>query len=190
MNGCSTTLLPSFLHKSTRTISSTTDSSQAMNEVPVLTPYAGVRRASCLHGYISKTRILIFGSCLQAVVKSQGEEEAEGSCHSISRKLGLYTLESLNERAPAAGRLRVKFLEEFKLSSYKIQAPPWLRWHRGKEPTCQCRRHWRPWLDPWVRKILWRRKWQPTPVFLPGKSHGQRSLVGYSPWGCKRVRYH
>ena len=35
----------------------------------------------------------------------------------------------------------------------------------------------------------WRRKWQPTPVFLPGKSHGQRSLVGYSPWGCSRVRY-
>ena len=33
----------------------------------------------------------------------------------------------------------------------------------------------------------WRRKWQPTPVFLPGKSHRQRSLVGYSPWGCKRV---
>ena len=39
--------------------------------------------------------------------------------------------------------------------------------------------------DPWVGKIHWRRKWQPTPVFLPGKSHGQRSLVGYSPWGCK-----
>ena len=37
----------------------------------------------------------------------------------------------------------------------------------------------------WVRKILWRRKWQPTSVFLPGKSHGQRSLVGYSPWGRK-----
>ena len=36
--------------------------------------------------------------------------------------------------------------------------------------------------DPWVRKILWRRKWQPMPVFMPGKSHGQRSLVGYSPW--------
>ena len=35
--------------------------------------------------------------------------------------------------------------------------------------------------DPWVEKILWRRKWQPTPVFLPGKSHGQRSLGGYSP---------
>ena len=37
----------------------------------------------------------------------------------------------------------------------------------------------------WVRKISWRRKWQPTPVFLPGKSHGQRSLVGYSPRGRK-----
>ena len=41
--------------------------------------------------------------------------------------------------------------------------------------------------DSWVRKILWRRKWQPTPIFLPGKSHGQRSLLGYSPWGYKRV---
>jgi len=39
--------------------------------------------------------------------------------------------------------------------------------------------------DPWVRKILWRRKWQPTPVHLPGKSHGQRSLVDYSPWDRK-----
>ena len=36
--------------------------------------------------------------------------------------------------------------------------------------------------DPWVEKIPWRRKWQPTPVFLPGESHGQRSLAGYSPW--------
>ena len=41
----------------------------------------------------------------------------------------------------------------------------------------------KPRFDPWVGKIPWRRKWQPTPVFLPGKSHGQRSLAGYSPWG-------
>ena len=41
------------------------------------------------------------------------------------------------------------------------------------------------WFDPWVRKIPWRRKWQPTPVFLPGKSHGQRNLKGYSPWSRK-----
>ena len=40
--------------------------------------------------------------------------------------------------------------------------------------------------NPWVKKIPWRRKWQPIPVFLPGESHGQRSLMGYSPWGCKQ----
>ena len=40
---------------------------------------------------------------------------------------------------------------------------------------------------PWVGKIPWRRKWQPTPVLLPGRSHGQRSLVGYSPWGHKEL---
>ena len=39
--------------------------------------------------------------------------------------------------------------------------------------------------DPWVGDIPWGRKWQPTPVFLPGKSHGKRSLVGYRPWGHK-----
>ena len=56
---------------------------------------------------------------------------------------------------------------------------------RGKEPACQCRRHkWRG-FDPWVRKIPWRRKWQPTPKFLPGESHGQRSLLGCSLGGHK-----
>ena len=62
----------------------------------------------------------------------------------------------------------------------------------GKEPACQCRRHKRLGFDPWVRKIPWRRKWQPSPVFLPGEFHGQRSPAGYSPWGCKswiRLRY-
>ena len=59
----------------------------------------------------------------------------------------------------------------------------------GKEPTCHFRRHKRHRFDPWVRKIPWRRKQQPTPVFLPGEFHGQRSLVGCSPWGCKRVAH-
>ena len=45
----------------------------------------------------------------------------------------------------------------------------------------------RPRFNPWVGKIPWRRKWQPTPVFLPGKSHGQRSLAGYSPWHHKEL---
>ena len=50
----------------------------------------------------------------------------------------------------------------------------------GKPLACLCRRHGS---HPWVGKIPWKWKWQPTPVFLPGKSHGQRSLAGYSPWG-------
>ena len=61
----------------------------------------------------------------------------------------------------------------------------WLsRWLSGKEPICQCRRCG---FDPWVRKIPWRRKWQPTPVFLPGKSHGWRNLTGCSPWGHEKL---
>ena len=65
--------------------------------------------------------------------------------------------------------------------------------------ACQCRRRKRRTFDPWVckrctfdpsvGKIPWRRAWQPTPVFLPGESHGQRSLVGYSPWGCSVRHY-
>ena len=54
-----------------------------------------------------------------------------------------------------------------------------------KEPAWQCRRYKRCGFNPWVGKLLWRRKWQLTPVFLPGESHRQRSLVGYSAWGCR-----
>ena len=50
-----------------------------------------------------------------------------------------------------------------------------------KEPACHCKRCKRHEFDPWVGKIPWRRAWQSTPVFLPGESHGQRSLAGYSP---------
>ena len=52
----------------------------------------------------------------------------------------------------------------------------------GKESACQSKR---PGFGPWVRKVPQRGKWQPTSVFLPGESHGQRSLAGYSPWGHK-----
>ena len=57
---------------------------------------------------------------------------------------------------------------------------PW--WLSGKESACQCKKHR---VSPCVRKIPCRRKWHPTPVSLPGKFHGQRSLAGYSPWGRK-----
>ena len=57
-------------------------------------------------------------------------------------------------------------------------------WHSGRESACQCRKRG---FDPWSRKIPWNMEWQHTPVFLPGDSHRQRSLVGYSTWSCKRV---
>ena len=60
-------------------------------------------------------------------------------------------------------------------------------WLSGKESTCQCRRSRRRGFDPWVRKIPWKRSRQPTPVFLLWKSHGQRSLASYSPWGHKEL---
>ena len=56
---------------------------------------------------------------------------------------------------------------------------------RGKESACPGRRHNRHGSSPWVGKNSWRRAGQPTPVFLSGASHGQRSLAGYSPWGPK-----
>ena len=57
----------------------------------------------------------------------------------------------------------------------------------GKKSACQCRRHRRHEFNPWLRKIPWRRKWQPTPVFFPEEFHGQRSLAVYSPWGRKQL---
>ena len=56
----------------------------------------------------------------------------------------------------------------------------------AEEPACQFRRHWQ---GAWVGKIHWRRKWQPAPVFLPGESHGQRNLEGYSSWDRNEVDY-
>ena len=61
--------------------------------------------------------------------------------------------------------------DKFSAASQTWRLP---RWHSG--------------FDPWVGKMPWRRKWQPTPVFLPGEFHGQKSLVDYSPWG-HRIRH-
>ena len=59
---------------------------------------------------------------------------------------------------------------------------PW--WLRLLKICLQCGR---PEFDPWVRKILWRKEWLPTPAFWPGEFHEQRSLTGYSPWGRKEL---
>ena len=60
-----------------------------------------------------------------------------------------------------------------------------IRWYNGKEFDCQCKRLRRLGFSSWVQQIPWSGKWQPTLVFWSGKFHGQRSLAGYSPWGCK-----
>ena len=67
---------------------------------------------------------------------------------------------------------------------WSLHRLPW--WLSGEESVCECRRHR---FDPWVRKIPQRRKWQLTPVFLPGKCHGQGSLAGYDPQGHKRIKH-
>ena len=80
-----------------------------------------------------------------------------------------------------------KSLENSKFCPIKKKNYPGLPWWLScKEVTCQFRK-WG--LNPWVGKIPQKRKWQPTLVFLPRKSHGQRKLVDYSQWGHKRVRY-
>ena len=56
---------------------------------------------------------------------------------------------------------------------------------KTKKPHLQCRRCRRPRFDPWVGKIPWRKAQQPTPIFLPGEAHEQRSLVDHSPWDLK-----
>ena len=82
---------------------------------------------------------------------------------------------------------KVTFWKGFGMDRCQGGLPMWLS---GKESTWKCGRRKRNWFNPWVRKIPWRRKWQPTLVFLPGKFHGQRSLAGYiQSIGSQRVRH-
>ena len=71
---------------------------------------------------------------------------------------------------------------------FKSQELP--RWLSGKEYACQYRRCKRLRFNSWVRKIPWRRKLQPTPVFLPGKSHGQKEPAGLQSMGLQRVGHY
>ena len=82
----------------------------------------------------------------------------------------------------------IVWLSNLKKEYYKHWSFP--RWCSGKESTCQWGRHRRFQFNPWIGKISWRRKYPPMLVllfFFSGKSHGQRSLVGYSSWGCKEL---
>ena len=80
--------------------------------------------------------------------------------------------------------MKVYSMNDFIHKSKIMELLSW--WLSGKESVRHFRR---PEFNPWFRKILQKRQWQPTPIFLPRKSHGQRSLVGYSPCGLKGVRH-
>ena len=84
----------------------------------------------------------------------------------------------------------IKSMQQERKSSITERLHTSLSWTFGDSythPTCQCRRHRRPGFAPCVGKIPCWRAWAPTPVVLPGDSHGQRSLVGYSPWSPKEL---
>ena len=78
----------------------------------------------------------------------------------------------------------LKIMREFKMPNYAKGLPKWLQWERIHLPKQETQRYG---FDPWVRKIPWKKKWQPIPVFLPGESHGQRSLIGPLSTGSQRV---
>ena len=117
---------------------------------------------------------------------SPGQNTGVGS---LSLLQGIFPTQGSNQVSHIAGRFFTSWATReahvdlnriyFKILFVSQRRPSGLS---GQESTRQGRRLG---FDPWVQKIPWRRKWQPTPVFLPGKSYGQRGLAGYSPWGHK-----
>ena len=104
--------------------------------------------------------------------------------HVCSRRLSVHIMlgrECVNLR-PAVSKSTFCKQDSTQDSSYHhtSRAEKVLKHLRITRICLQCRR-------PKFQKILWRREWQPTPIFLPGKSHGQRRLVGYSSWGHKEL---
>ena len=106
-------------------------------------------------------------------MKVKSESEVVQSC-----RLFATTRTAAYQAPPSMG-----FSRQECWSGFPLPSPP--HGTSDIEPACQCRRCKRCRFHPWVGKIPWRRAWQPTPVFLPGESHGQRSLVGYSPQSRK-----
>ena len=97
-------------------------------------------------------------------------EEASDRAHWNADKMRLIALPKRRTM------LALTFYKSISPQPFFSHAP---KWCSGQECDCQCRRRE---FNPWIRKIPWRRKWKPTPVFLPGEPHEQRSLVGYSFW--------
>ena len=102
--------------------------------------------------------------------------------HSSQSAMRLYTYNNYVPTQSSFVSLPIQCSANYKTFSTLLWLP---RWCSGKESAYQCRRYKRRRFIPSVWKIPWSKKWQSTPAFLPGKFHGQRSLIGYNPWGCK-----
>ena len=150
------------------------------------THYSWVKFLPAAHVFSSATLVASCAGC--------GVGRAQQSCqHSPLQpgNCGASVLKSLGRAispVPSVSFLAIRFV-------YLMTGLPW--WLSGKESPCQWRRlrkheyegdSGNMSLIPWIRKIPWRRKWQPTPISLLGESYGQRNLVGYSPWG-RKVRH-
>ena len=114
-----------------------------------------------------------FGGLASGTLKSRTWEKDL----SVSNLLGRCSQEQGIETIGRMRKARKKI--QGRVHSLLNRVAVWV--NRASEVKSICLQCWRPGFDPWVRKIPWRRKWQPTPVFLPGEPHGRRSLVGYSP---------
>ena len=148
-------------------------------------PYLG--RGVSLHGCSSKAQPLLLtldeGHLLTAALPGLQRGTAPPGPPAPGQPLQHYPCKEQIpvKRREGAGWARPKWSVAY------VTPQPQANRGSGEESTCQCRRRRKHGFDPWVGKILWRRKWQPTPVFLPGESLGQRSLAGYSSWDWKEL---
>ena len=108
--------------------------------------------------------------------------DGEHSCPLLLREA--LSFKSVSKHTACSGGRPFLFLEHF-LGTHSFKDSLGKRVFLVTQMVKHLPAVWETGFDPWVRKIPWRKKWQPTPVLLSGKFHGWRSLVGYSPWGCK-----
>ena len=126
---------------------------------------ASVENTSALPSY-QKTRQFVWWSPVFPWIKENKKTHVSG----LLGRMVIWVSETLSHDKPAM------FITIMRIGGFPGGAS-------GKEPACQCRRQKRCRFDPWVGRIPWKKAWQSIPVFLPRESHGQRSLVGCSPWG-------
>ena len=120
---------------------------------------------------------------LETVHQSQCQHGSGAQVHRPSEQLASPLLPEGHTPLPLPWTAFIKYFTvhlSFNTGGGQNEGFSW--WLRQQRICLQCRR---PGFDPWVSKVPWRKEWQPTPVFLPGELHAQRSLVGYSPWGYK-----